>query len=101
MGDFYKHKFLRVAQERWSRKTIRLGTQRLPMPRTAAPAHGPADTSPDRGRGPAHTTGVAFCGKYDMLLVAAGSLRQDPLMVSWMPLLQRVPPATPGNFPLS
>ena len=44
---------------------------------------------------------VAFCGKYDMLLVAARSLHQDPLMVSLMPLLQRVPAATPGNFPLS
>jgi hypothetical protein len=49
----------------------------------------------------AQTTGVAECGKYDMLLVAARSLQQDPLMVSLMPLLQRVPPATPGNFPLS
>jgi hypothetical protein len=47
------------------------------------------------------TAHVAFCGKYDMLLVAARSLHQDPLMVSLMPLLQRVPPATPGNFPLS
>jgi hypothetical protein len=36
-----------------------------------------------------------------MLLVAARSLRQDPLMISLMPLFQRVPPATPGNFPLS
>jgi hypothetical protein len=41
--------------------------------------------------------GVAVCGKYDMLLVAARSLHQDPLMVSLMPLL-RVPPATPAIF---
>jgi hypothetical protein len=44
---------------------------------------------------------VVFCGKHDTQLVAARSLHEDLLMVSLMPLLQRVPPATPGNFPLS
>jgi hypothetical protein len=77
--------------------------------RTGALAHGLADIlayhagSGARGRRTetAQTAGVVVCGKYDMLLVAARSLHQDPLMVSLMPLLQRVPPATPGNFPLS